>query len=524
MLLALLAFPSPPLPSRLPLSPHARATPLACAPPTPPPPAADPVDRFLDSAAESLRTGSFVKLTLSSNANARDEAAAHLLHLRRVHARLVALKRGLHVQLTLQYDHRHAVRNVPPDALRAALRDYVGVSACRSARLFCTDGDLELAISRRGAARLLAQKPALVTAKGSAAAPHDRTKARLTPAAASYLVALGVTDEAGKPRPGMAGKRRQIERFVQTIAALVGSPPPDSAAAERTLHVCDVGCGRGYLTFATHAYLAAAGWGVRTLGVELRPALVAEVEAIARRLGGEFAGLHFAEGAIARVLPDGGEGGGGRGEGGGGEGGGGERVDVLIALHACDTATDDALWCGIARGARVVVTAPCCHKQARRRWRSGSRRGGGGGWCGEDGWTEAWRGGRSGVVGERSSATCLAPTQVRQQLDPFLAAAEGEAHPLEPLLKHAIFRERTAEMVTDAVRSLLLQLAGYDVKVFEFVGGEHTSKNVMIAATRRVEPHTESERAGIRLHLQQQLSMFGIRRQRLAERMGELPY
>ncbi|KAL1528959.1 hypothetical protein AB1Y20_010280 [Prymnesium parvum] len=476
MLLALLAFPSPPLPSRLPLSPHARATPLACAPPTPPPPAADPVDRFLDSAAESLRTGSFVKLTLSSNANARDEAAAHLLHLRRVHARLVALKRGLHVQLTLQYDHRHAVRNVPPDALRAALRDYVGVSACRSARLFCTDGDLELAISRRGAARLLAQKPALVTAKGSAAAPHDRTKARLTPAAASYLVALGVTDEAGKPRPGMAGKRRQIERFVQTIAALVGSPPPDSAAAERTLHVCDVGCGRGYLTFATHAYLAAAGWGVRTLGVELRPALVAEVEAIARRLGGEFAGLHFAEGAIARVLPDGGEGGGGRGEGGGGEGGGGERVDVLIALHACDTATDDALWCGIARGARVVVTAPCCHKQ------------------------------------------------VRQQLDPFLAAAEGEAHPLEPLLKHAIFRERTAEMVTDAVRSLLLQLAGYDVKVFEFVGGEHTSKNVMIAATRRVEPHTESERAGIRLHLQQQLSMFGIRRQRLAERMGELPY
>merc|ERR1712216_758595 len=117
-------------------------------------------------------------------------------------------------------------------------------------------------------------------------------------------------------------------------------------------------------------------------------------------------------------------------------------IDVLLALHACDTATDDALWCGVASGAAVIVVAPCCHKEVRRQI-------------------------------ER-----VAP---RRAVDPLAAA-----------LRHGIYRERTAEMLTDSMRALLLEMAGYEVSVFEFVGGEHTAKNVMIPAvklpSRRDEP------------------------------------
>mmetsp|Transcript_58737 Transcript_58737/g.130912 ORF Transcript_58737/g.130912 Transcript_58737/m.130912 type:complete len:315 (-) Transcript_58737:281-1225(-) len=309
----------------------------------------------------------------------------------------------------------------------------------------------------------------------AAPSTHDRVKTREVDAAAEYLVALGVTTADGKPRPGMAAKLRQIERFVQTISSLVGSAPdPSSDSAPPSLRVCDVGCGRGYLTFASHAHLVKAGWAVSTQGVELRPPVVQEVEGIARRLGSDFDGLRFSVGAIATMLPMPKEATGQATASTSFEDPSEDGVDVLIALHACDTATDDAIWCGIVRGARVIVTAPCCQKEVRR------------------------------------------------QLDPFLARGDTD-HVLDPMLRHGIFRERTAEMVTDSLRASLLELAGYDVKVFEFIGGEHTAKNVIIAATRRAVPRSAAGLSAIRKQLLQQLALFGVKRQRLAEWMNVLP-
>ena len=154
----------------------------------------DAVGQWLTVLQESLEQKRFVKLTLSSNTKSSNMSVAHLHQLRRVQGRLVSLKSGPRLQLTLKYEHRDAVHNVPLPTAGSALRDYVGATACRNGRLFCTDGDLELTISRRGVARLLKQKPTMTTAAPST---HDRVKTREVDAAAEYLVALGVTTADG---------------------------------------------------------------------------------------------------------------------------------------------------------------------------------------------------------------------------------------------------------------------------------------------------------------------------------------
>jgi hypothetical protein len=127
----------------------------------------DVVGTWLSKVEESLEGNQFVKITLSGNTKSTNETAAHLLQLRRVQGRLISIKGGPRLQLTLKYEHRDAVHNVPLENVRPALRDYIGPAACRNGRLFCTDGDVELAISRRGVARLVRQKPALGERAGS---------------------------------------------------------------------------------------------------------------------------------------------------------------------------------------------------------------------------------------------------------------------------------------------------------------------------------------------------------------------
>ena len=176
-----------------------------------------------------------------------------------------------------------------------------------------------------------------------------------------------------------------------------------------------MGCGKGYLTFGAW-HLLRKRWDlpVRVLGVEARSDLVAATNRLAKEI--EAQGLEFVAGAISDAsLPP---------------------MDVLIALHACDTATDHAIARRIAAGAQLIVVAPCCHKQ------------------------------------------------IRPQL--------GHPEPLAPLLGHGILKERMAEWVTDGLRALYLEWAGYRTKVFEFVASEHTAKNLMIAAVRERAPFTDA--------------------------------
>jgi SAM-dependent methyltransferase len=303
-----------------------------------------------------------------------------------------------------------------------------------SAHLATTQQSVQLEYNKKGEPRL---------SLGPAAHPvvelnHDRAKPRLLPVEAQgWLNALGVTTATGSVREGMADKNRQIHKFVEIISHLMTDVPlPENRPAE----VVDMGCGKGYLTFATHDYLdRVLKRSVRVCGVEARPELVALDNRIARDTGRPK--LSFVAGTIQDAdLP---------------------ALDVLIALHACDTATDDAIARGIKADASLIVVAPCCQKE------------------------------------------------VRQQL--------RAAPVLAPSLRHGIFQERHAEFATDALRALLLEWAGYETKVFEFISSEHTGKNLMIAATkRRGLTRGDAEAAKVR----ELAAFYGVTHQSLARQLS----
>ena len=294
--------------------------------------------------------------------------------------------------------------------------------------------DLRLEFKRRGESHLVKRAPTFTEPQP---AEHDRRKRRSIQTAGNvYLQALGVTDERGEVRPAMGDKLRQINKFVETVAGLYTSSP---LAGREEISVVDMGAGKGYLTFAVYDYFNnALGVRASVTGVEARAELVELCNRIARRAG--FDRLRFQTGLIQDfTLP---------------------RTDLLIALHACDTATDDAIFKGVEAGASVIITAPCCHKELRPQMR--------------------------------------AP-----------AALRG-------VLRHGILLEREAEAVTDSLRALLLERAGYRVKVFEFVSTEHTRKNTMIAAVR----HEGGVREEAAREIEALKSFYRIDAQRLESLLG----
>ncbi len=387
---------------------------------------ADAKEEFLRLLGESVAAGSFVKLTLGRHRGA--DAT-----LRNLHVRPVSLRAGPHLSFVWRHAARDITKNHPPVEGLALLRPLVGADF-GSAHLFTVAQDAQLEFAPDGTARLklLAHEPTPV-----ADAAHDRRKARLIPPESRWLQQLGVTTASGVAREGMAAKYKQINRFVELIAPLVEDA---QLPADRAVEVADMGCGKGYLTFAAWQYLHdLARRPAHVLGIEQRPELVDLCRRTARDCG--CAGLEFAAGTIAATRLD--------------------RLDVLIALHACDTATDDAIAHGIAAGAALVVVAPWCHKE----------------------------------------------------LSPQLAAPPV----LAPALRHGIFHERQAEFVTDALRCLLLEWAGYETRAFEFVSTEHTPKNLMIAAVRRTSP---ADRDAAAVRIREFAAFYGVRNQHLATRLG----
>ncbi|MET0649389.1 MAG: SAM-dependent methyltransferase [Pyrinomonadaceae bacterium] len=385
-------------------------------------PEVNAAEQFFAALDESLDSGTFIKLTL---AKYRGSDAG----LKNVYVRPAELKGGRRLSFLYRYKTRDAVKNHAYEEGARLLRELLGAEFS-SAHLFTSKEDLRLEISRRGEGRLTAHTPTL-----SAAAPsgHERRKRRAIDTAGSvYLHALGVTNERGEVRPAMGDKLRQINRFVEVVAGLYDASP---LAGREELSVLDMGSGKGYLTFALYDYLNnVRGVRAAVVGVEARAELVEFCNEVARRAG--FGRLEFRTGFIQDLEPP--------------------PTDVLIALHACDTATDDAIHKGVGAGASVIVTAPCCHKEVRPQ--------------------------------------IVVPEQLRG------------------VLRHGHLLEREAESVTDSLRALLLESAGYRVKVFEFVSTEHTRKNTMIAAVRRDgAPDNAAALAEVRALKE----FYGIREQRL---------
>jgi hypothetical protein len=366
---------------------------------------------------EAVRAGDLVKLTLGKPSGGDPT-------LNNLYVRPVVLKSGPRFALLWRHATKDVTKNLGADDTLRTVEPMIG-SEFQDAHLFTPIRHAQLETGA-GTSRLK-----IMPGSGAAPSPgpNDRPKTRPIEARAGWLRALGVTSDRGVPAAGMADKFRQIEKFAELLGHLLAET---ILPAGRRLRLFDMGCGKGYLTFAASELL---GERATVRGIEVRGDLVALCNRVAVEEGfGER--LSFQEGTIAgtEVGP----------------------VDVLVALHACDTATDDALARGIAGQAALLVVAPCCHQEVR-------------------------------------------PQMIPP---PVLSAA----------LRHGIFAEREAEFVTDALRAQLLEWAGYRTKVFEFISTEHTAKNVMIAAVRGGEKEDPAVAARIRALA----AFYGIQSQALA--------
>ena len=389
--------------------------------------APDRIEDLLSAVSAAFQDGSLVRLRLSGYHGSEPE-------LKLVEVKKITVKAGEKYSFTWRYKTRDIIKNhFEAEALallRAALE-----SEFRSAVLEATDFDL--AFERTGGKTQL--KRTEVSGRAAPSTDHNRTKNRpLTETHKPWLKALGITGKDGAVRHTSQDKFRQINKMVEIFAPLI-----KAINTERPL-IVDMGAGKGYLDFALYDYLATvANHPVRIVGVEMREQLVKDGNATARASG--FDGLRFEAGTIMEFDASG--------------------ADAVIALHACDTATDDAIFKGISAGASLIAVAPCCHKQIRREMAAGS-------------------------ADQR----------------------------LNPLLRHGIFVERQAEMVTDTLRALLLELNGYRTKVFEFVSDAHTPKNNLIVAERDLRSARDPD--AVMRQIAEIKRMFGIRQHYLEGLLG----
>ena len=387
--------------------------------------ASDSRERFLALLRAAVDACTVDRLVLTKPS----EAAAEL---QRVTVRALVLRGERRLQLVYSHATRDVTKNLAPDEALAAIDALIG-GAFAHAHLHTVDTTAELRISRKGRAGLSVRKNAppasLEVGPVEAAAPHDRVKRRFVDIRRPWLSDLGVNDAQGRLVPSMARKWKQINKFVEVFDHAIATST--LAATARPISVVDFGSGKGYLTFAVHDHLRhALGRAADVTGVELRPDLVDLCNRAAGRAAAD--GLRFVSGDVRSHEPG--------------------AIDVMIALHACDTATDHALALGLRGGAEVMLCSPCCHKELRPQMRA-----------------------------------------------PDL---------LQPMLQHGIHLGQQAEMVTDSLRALLLEAEGYATQVFEFVSLEHTSKNKMILAVRRPRP---IDRTPIEAQIGAIKAFYGIR-------------
>jgi SAM-dependent methyltransferase len=334
---------------------------------------------------------------------------------RRVELRYVDLKAGRHLQIT-SYDQtqahtaNHAVGDAARDAVDALLDEPFGnwhvetttqshqvrVTKKLEAIVHTTDRAQEVEIERG----------------------HDRDKSRLLPEDDPVFVALGISDESGKLKPSRQAKYRQVEEFLRLLDASITDaidkghlrrPTP-----EDPLRIVDLGCGNAYLTFAAERYLAGVrGLPVRLTGVDVKEQSREHNASVAASLGVD---AEFVVGTIGGVSLD-------------------PAPEVVLALHACDTATDEALAQAVSWGAQLVLAAPCCHHDIA--------------------------------------------AQLRRSPTPA---------PYAMITRHGILRERLADTLTDALRASLMRQQGYRVDVVQFVESQHTPRNTMLRAVRTGSP------------------------------------
>jgi SAM-dependent methyltransferase len=334
---------------------------------------------------------------------------------RRVELRYVDLKAGRHLQVT-SYDEAqaHTANHATGDPARAAVDELLDLPF-GNWHVETTTETHQLRVTKKGEAVVHSRAHA---AEREIDRDHDRDKGRLLPEDDPVFRALGLADHEGRMKPSRQGKYRQVEEFLRILDASISEAldkghlrPP---TAEQPLQIVDLGCGNAYLTFVTERFLThVRDLPVHLTGIDQREQSRAHNEHLAQELGVDAT---FLASSIGDAEP-------------------GVPPDVVLALHACDTATDDALARAVAWQAPLVLAAPCCHHDIAAQLRK-------------------------------------APTPA----------------PYAVLTRHGILRERFADTLTDGLRASLLRLEGYRVDVMQFVGSRHTPRNTLLRAVRTGSP------------------------------------
>ncbi|HEX5088483.1 MAG TPA: SAM-dependent methyltransferase [Nocardioides sp.] len=357
---------------------------------------------------------------------------------RRVELRYVDLKAGRHLQVTTYDETQAHTANHAGAAARDAVDDLLD-EPFGSWHVETTAETVQLRVTRKGALLHVAERSTPVEVDRG----HDRDKARLLPEDDPLFRALGLADAEGRLKPNRRDKYRQVEEFLRLLDAAVGEAVDKgqlrTPTAEDPLRVADLGCGNAYLTFAAEQYLAGTrGLPVRLVGVDVKEQSREHNEKVARELGLD---AEFVVGTIGGVTLD-------------------PAPEVVLALHACDTASDEALARAVEWQAALVLAAPCCHHDVA--------------------------------------------AQLRRTPTPA---------PYAMLTRHGILRERLADTLTDALRATLMRLQGYRVDVVQFVESQHTPRNTLLRATRTGAPVTGGS---LRRDYDELVEAWGIR-PRLAE-------
>ena len=376
--------------------------------------------QFLGLLDTSLSQNSLIKLVLAKYVGSEAE-------LQRVIIKPLTVREQPCLSFVYRYKTRDITKNFP---LAEAVDVIAGLipESFKNAHLLSLTDEVQLEFSKKGKSTLFKSKTQ--QEREAPAAGHDREKKRYLELTRPFLTDLGVTNRQHELIPAMSRKWKQINKFIEVFSHALTSSP---LKLDQPVKVADFGSGKGYLTFAIHDYLRntlqAQG---EVTGVELREDMVTLCNNAAARL--EHPGLLFKHGDVRTVAPS--------------------ELDVMIALHACDIATDYAIHMGIRSGASIIMCSPCCHKQIRLQIQS--------------------------------------PTL------------------LKPMLQYGLHMGQQAEMVTDSLRALLLEACGYETKVFEFISLEHTNKNKMILAVKRAEP---VDPAHLLARIQELKAFYGITEQ-----------
>ena len=355
-------------------------------------------DALAAASSKILDTQTFVRAVLSGRRRNMQ------VDFERVDIRLVEIKGMLNLQLMQNDGRATTTKNLLPQQL--AVEGLLN-SGYANITVESTHEAYSVRITKSGDAQVHTEKR-----ESEQNLAHDKKKERLLDATDPFLREVGIADAKGVIKPSRQDKYKQVEEFLRllspTLNAAIEAGQIHKPTAQNPLRITDLGCGHAYLTFAAHQFLMKSGIPVLVTGIDVRPESRDRNNAIAQNLGISTT-INFKAEEISKTTAD--------------------AADVAIALHACDTATDDAIAWAVNGGAKLLLIAPCCHHD------------------------------------------------IQKQI-------ESAPEPWGAMTKFGLMKERLGDLLTDSLRAQLLRIVGYRVEVIEFVGGEHTPRNLMIRAVK----------------------------------------